>query len=78
MKYDSFDDVFYFILGASISSGSIFWLGKQGRFNKGLKEQLAEESQTPTPEIRQNPKVLNIQHIKTKTGEFMRISKDKS
>lgn len=76
MKFDSFDDVFYFILGASISSGSVFWLGKQGRFNKGLKEQLAEDFQTPT--VATSPQVMNIQYIKTKTGEFMRITKGKS
>lgn len=36
MKFDSYDDYKYFILGASISSGRIFWSGEYGS-NKGIK-----------------------------------------
>ena len=34
MKYDSWDDFFYFILGASIASGRSFWVGENGGSNK--------------------------------------------
>lgn len=70
MKYDSFDDVLYFIIGASIASGSVFWLGKEGRFNKELKEYIDEIS----PGIRE----LDVQHIKKEvakgfTSEIIRV-----
>lgn len=36
MKYDSWDDFIYFIVGASIASGRVFWVGEDGNTNKGL------------------------------------------
>lgn len=36
MKYDSWDDFIYFIIGASIASGRVFWVGEDGKTNKGL------------------------------------------
>ena len=36
MKYDSWDDYIYFIIGASIASGRMFWVGDDGKTNKGL------------------------------------------
>ena len=38
MKYDSYDDYIYFIMGASIASGRVFWVGEDGNTNKGLKD----------------------------------------
>jgi hypothetical protein len=38
LKYDSYDDYIYFIMGASIASGRIFWVGEDGKTNKGLKD----------------------------------------
>ena len=34
MKYDSWDDFFYFIMGASIASGRRFWVGENAATNK--------------------------------------------
>lgn len=36
MKYDSWDDFIYFVIGASIASGRMFWVGDDGKTNKGL------------------------------------------
>lgn len=36
MKYDSFDDFFFFVVGASIASGRTFWAGKNTPTNKYL------------------------------------------
>lgn len=36
MKYDSWDDFLYFIIGASIASGRVFWVGEEGETNKYL------------------------------------------
>lgn len=37
MKYDSYNDYIYFIMGASIASGRGFWVGSEGDSNKNLK-----------------------------------------
>lgn len=37
MKYDSYNDFKYFIMGASIASGRMFWVGEEGSTNKGIK-----------------------------------------
>lgn len=36
LKYDSWDDFLYFIIGASIASGRVFWVGEDGETNKYL------------------------------------------
>lgn len=38
LKYDSWDDFLYFIVGASIASGRVFWVGEDGKTNKGLND----------------------------------------
>lgn len=37
MKYDSYSDFIYFIMGASIASGRVFWVGDEGSTNKKIK-----------------------------------------
>ena len=37
MKYDSYNDFIYFIIGASISSGRMFWVGEEGSTNKKIR-----------------------------------------
>lgn len=37
MKYDSYNDFMYFIIGASIASGRMFWVGEEGSTNKKIK-----------------------------------------
>lgn len=37
MKYDSYNDFMYFIMGASIASGRMFWVGEEGSTNKKIK-----------------------------------------
>ena len=37
MKYDSYNDFRYFVMGASIASGRMFWVGEEGSTNKGIK-----------------------------------------
>lgn len=39
MKYDSYDEYFYFLLGASISSGREFWVGENTETNKSIKNE---------------------------------------
>lgn len=37
MKYDSYNDFMYFIMGASIASGRMFWVGEEGSTNKKIR-----------------------------------------
>ena len=37
MKYDSYNDFIYFIMGASIASGRMFWVGEEGSTNKKIR-----------------------------------------
>ena len=37
MKYDSYNDFIYFIMGASIASGRMFWVGEDGSTNKKIR-----------------------------------------
>ena len=37
MKYDSYNDFMYFIMGASIASGRMFWVGEDGSTNKKIR-----------------------------------------
>lgn len=37
LKYDSWDDYFYFVVGASLAAGRVFWVGSEGDSNKQLK-----------------------------------------
>lgn len=37
MKYDSYNDFMYFIIGASIASGRMFWVGEEGSTNKKIR-----------------------------------------
>ena len=37
MKYDSYNDFMYFIMGASIASGRMFWVGEKGSTNKKIR-----------------------------------------
>lgn len=38
MKYDSWDDYFYFIIGLSVSSGRNFWVGGTENSNISFNE----------------------------------------
>ena len=37
MKYNSYNDFMYFIMGASIASGRMFWVGEEGSTNKKIR-----------------------------------------
>lgn len=43
MKYDSYDDFKFFILGASITSGRVFWVGEEGNTNKSVSCSLSND-----------------------------------
>ena len=42
MKYDSWDDYKWFILGAALASSKIFWTG-EGNSNKQLKTSVSSD-----------------------------------
>ena len=39
LKYDSWDDFMYFVVGASLAAGRVFWVGSEGASNKALKNE---------------------------------------
>lgn len=39
LKYDSWDDFMYFVVGASLAAGRVFWVGSEGDSNKALKNE---------------------------------------
>ena len=44
MKYDSWTDFKYFVMGASIAAGRVFWVGEEGTTNKHLDRSETEIS----------------------------------
>ena len=42
MKYSSYDDYKWFLLGCAITAGEIFWKG-EGSTNKGLTTEVSED-----------------------------------
>lgn len=42
LKYDSWDDFMYFVVGASLAAGRVFWVGSEGGTNKALKNESNE------------------------------------
>lgn len=55
-KADLERDWMFFVMGASMSSGSRFWSGKQGSTNKGLIEEYSK-SVSPDGEVLRIKKV---------------------
>ena len=39
LKYDSWDDFMYFVAGASLAAGRVFWVGSEGSSTKALKNE---------------------------------------